>query len=83
MPRCGHIYPKMTKQVVLTFKSMKSVVHKDFAVLCETRQIRQSEASFVDWDDSMSNVRYVTQSEYDWYTKRREEEEARRRSEEQ
>jgi len=66
----------------LVFKSIKSATHKNFELICEAKQIKQSHAEFRDWDDSMCNVRHVTQTEYNWIMKRREEEEARRREEE-
>ena len=83
IPRCGHINAKAAKPIVLSFKSTKPILHKAFALLCETTQIIQDKGhEFKDWDDSMSVIRYATKTEFDWLQKKREEEAQRRRQEE-
>ena len=83
IPRCGHINAKAAKSIVLSFKSTKPILHKAFALLCETTQIIQDKGhEFKDWDDSMSVIRYATKTEFDWLQKKREEEAQRRRQEE-
>jgi hydrocephalus-inducing protein len=37
---------------------------------------------YIDWDDSMKNIKYVTKTEYEWLLKKKAEEEAKRREEE-
>ena len=37
---------------------------------------------FVDWDESIVNIKYVTKTEFDWRVKKKEEEETKRREEE-
>lgn len=85
-PRVGHLGGKTSKFIQVTFKGSKPTTHKNFALLLETRQIKQAQANaanaYIDWDDSMKNVKYVTKTEYDWLIKKRAEEEAKRREEE-
>lgn len=37
IPRVGHIKGKSSKTITLIFKSMKSILHKNFALLLETK----------------------------------------------
>lgn len=71
---------KESKPITLTFKSNRSIIHKSFALSCDTKQINKKTPS--EWDDSMATTRYVTLTEYNWIMKRREEEEAKRLAEE-
>lgn len=82
LPRQGHLAPNSSKQIQVYFKSMKSVTHAKYAILCETKQIKQNSSSYLEWDDTMSTQRYVTTTEYNWIMRRREEDETRRREEE-
>ena len=82
-PRMGHLNAKGSKNITLNFKSNKTNIYKAFALLCETTAIVQGhDGTFKDWDDSMTVVRYVTKTEFDWMQRKREEEEKRRKQEE-
>lgn len=85
VPRTGQLKGRCTKGIKLKFRSPKSNTYKSFQLALETRQIQQAAPEgeeFVDWDDAMTNVRYVTPTEFNWYQKRREEAEQKRREEE-
>eukprot|EP00825_Cyclidium_porcatum_P002075 TRINITY_DN1095_c0_g1_i4.p1 TRINITY_DN1095_c0_g1~~TRINITY_DN1095_c0_g1_i4.p1 ORF type:complete len:1802 (-),score=468.45 TRINITY_DN1095_c0_g1_i4:3309-8714(-) len=85
IPRVGQLKGKSAKGVTLKFKSQKTNTYKQFQLSLESKQITQNLAEgeeFQDWDDSLTNVRYVTLSEYNWYQKKKEEEEQKRREEE-
>lgn len=58
---------------MLVFKSSKTISFKDHLIACEAKQIRQAEG-FIDWDDSMTQTRYVSNAELNWVTAKREEE---------
>lgn len=81
MPRTGHLAARASKNIVMSFKANKTTIHKQFQILCETIQIQQG-GGFRDWDDSMSNIRYVTKTEFEIVMRKREEEVQRRRAEE-
>ena len=80
-PRCGHLNGKGSKNILLNFRSNKAVIHKMFNLMCETNQILQG-VIFKEWDDSMTNVKYVTKTESDWLQRKKEEELQKRRQEE-
>lgn len=70
----------------MTFKGSKPTTHKLFGVVIETRQIKQlhtdSTHSYIDWDDSLKNIRYVTKTEHDWLLKKKADEDQKRREDE-
>ncbi|CAD8206755.1 unnamed protein product [Paramecium octaurelia] len=80
IPRQGHLNTKESKPITLIFKSNRSIIHKSYALQCDTKQINKKVQS--EWDDSMATTKYVTLTEYNWLIKKREEEEARRLAEE-
>jgi len=81
IPKVGHIDAKGVKTVTCIFKSAKTVTYKDLPLILEAKGIKRDE--YKDWDDSMTNVRYVTKTEYDWHMKKMEEERKRKEEEEE
>jgi hypothetical protein len=73
VPRTAHVEQGCSKQFLLAFRSSKTAAFKDHAILCETKQIKQADR-FVDWDDSMTYTRYVSNAELNWVLAKREEE---------
>lgn len=57
----------------MIFKSDKSIAHKDLALSCETVQIKQANEDYIDWDDSITIRKFVTQAEFEWIERRKEE----------
>ncbi len=78
LPRVGHIQPHSNKHITLTFKSSKTITHKQTALVCTTTQIKQASPEFKDWDDSMFITKMVTKTEFEWLERKKEEEKKRR-----
>lgn len=79
-PKIGHIDAKGVKTVTCIFKSGKTVQFKDLPLICEAKGIKREQ--YKDWDDSMTTIRYVTKTEYDWYQRKQEEEKKKKEEEE-
>lgn len=59
-PSAGHLNSKTSKAISITFKSQKTVQYKDLALVCETIQINQNSSEFLDWDNSMTVTKFIT-----------------------
>ena len=81
MPSVGHIAPKSSKAVKVVFRAESSVKYEDLEVMCESSAVTQAGSSFIDWDDSQTEIRLVRPSEYKKIMRQRELEEQRRREE--
>lgn len=79
-PSCGHLAPKTSKPIKLVFKADEPQSHKALEFPCQTIQIIQGK-EFEDWDNSMTDVRFVTPKQYEAIMKRKEEEEKRKKEE--
>ena len=79
-PKVGYIPPYGVKYIDCAFKSEKTVNYKELPMVCQIQNITVKD--FKEWDDSMVTTRFVTKTEYDWYTKKQEEEKKRKEEEE-
>jgi Flagellar-associated PapD-like len=80
VPSCGHLASKASKSIKLIFKADEPQNHKSLELMCQTIQINQSK-DFEDWDNSMFDVRFVTQKQFEAFQKKKEEEEKRKKEE--
>ncbi|EGR28756.1 hypothetical protein IMG5_169530, partial [Ichthyophthirius multifiliis] len=83
IPKTGHIPALGSKFINIIYKANKTVTYKNIPLILETKQIKQNSDKFIDWDDSMTNIKYVTQKEYEWWIKKKKEEEELRKQEEE
>lgn len=63
LPSVGHLRPRSSKLIKVKFLTASAVEVKSGEVTCDVKNITQASPQFVDWDDSMTEVRLVRPSE--------------------
>ena len=63
LPSVGHLKPQSSKVIHVKFCSDEPVDLKNVEVTCDSKTITQDTSQFVDWDDSMTEVKLIRPSE--------------------
>lgn len=63
LPSVGYLRPRSSKPIKVKFLSEESVEVKDAEITCDTKTITQDTSEFVDWDDSMTEIKMIRPSE--------------------
>jgi len=82
-PSTGHLRPLATKTITAVFKGTEEVKLEASEIAVNCLQITQQTEAFEEWDNSMTDVKYVTPKQFAKIQARKEEEERKRREAEE
>lgn len=63
IPSVGYLKPKGSKQIRAKYFTEEPIELKDVKVTCDTKSIKQETSEFIDWDDSMTEIKLIRPSE--------------------
>ena len=63
IPSVGYLKPNSSKNVKIKYLSEEPIELLDTEIICDTKAITQETREFVDWDDSMTELKLIRPSE--------------------